>query len=333
MELGSFIAAASNTVFIGGGEGGGEFFLGRIKKYSPEAHFDSLGNIIAPVFPRRPGGPLIMLEAHVDEVGFIVIHIDDGGFLRVSPVGGPDLRALPGRGATVFGREVLEGIFCCGKTGDRDELAIDIGYGRAQAEKLVRPGDTAALRVSASPLGEGLVTGKALDNRAGAAALLRALSLLGGECSGVGLTAVLSSGEELGEHGAKAAAFACAPTQAIVVDTSFAYTPDDDRGRCGELRKGPMIGVSPVLSQRVTGALENVARKAEIPYQKEIMGGKTGTDADNISESRCGVETGLLSVPLKYMHTACETAAVCDIENTARLIYEYIKSAGGHDIG
>ncbi len=146
---------------------------------------------------------------------------------------------------------------------------------------------------------------------------------------GCGLTAAFSLSEELGLRGAVTASFGVAPTHAIVVDVSFGMTPDAPREKCGDMGKGPMIGVSPVLSREVTSMLFSLAKEQSIPYQTEVMGGETGTNADAVSVSREGVATGLVSVPLRYMHTAGETVLIEDIENTARLMAAAALCIGG----
>ena len=79
------------------------------------------------------------------------------------------------------------------------------------------------------------------------------------------------------------------------------------------------------MSQKFIGT----AKKCGIPYQLEIMGGRTGTDADGMTIARGGFISGLISIPLRYMHTGVEVVSVSDIENTGRLIAEYI--AGGNE--
>ena len=113
---------------------------------------------------------------------------------------------------------------------------------------------------------------------------------------------------------------------AISVDVSFGQDKNTPPHKAGKLSGGPMIGISPVLSKRITDTLIELAERGGIPCQTEVMGGSTGTNADVIAVTKSGVETGLLSVPLKNMHTAVETAALDDIKNTARLICEFVKT-------
>lgn len=300
---------------------------------------DKLGNVIAEMKKPAEGQPNILLEAHLDEIGFIVTAIDEDGFLHFSSVGGPDHRILLGEEVTIHSKNDVYGVICCRpphlstkedrkKVPDLDETAIDIGFSHDEAVKIVNPGDFITFRRTPRELLNGYITGKSLDNRAGCATVLRCMELLKGKVN-CGLTAAFTLHEELGGQGSKTAAFGAAPTHALVVDVSFAFTPDAPRDKCGDLGKGPMIGISPLLSREVTSMLFDLAKEKDIPYQTEVMGGSTGTNADTITTTRDGVKTGLISVPLRYMHTASEVIIPDDIENTARLMAAAVERIGG----
>ena len=302
---------------------------------------DAMGNLIATVRPAAEGGPHLLLDAHLDEIAFVVTSVDDGGFVHVDKAGGIDARILAAHEVTIFGRARLFGVFASrpphlAEKGDENrlpaarEVAVDIGLPRDRAMELVKPGDFVFLRRTAAMLAGGslpggLLTGKALDNRGGVAVLLRALELLGDGARNVGVTAVFSLAEELGERGAKVSAFAGNPDTALIVDASHALSREAPAEKCGEFGKGPMLGVSPTLDVGVTDRLEALAQEHGVPYQREIMPGDTGTNASVIALSRGGVRTGLLSFPLRNMHTAAETVALCDVEATARLVALYIE--------
>ena len=85
-----------------------------------------------------------------------------------------------------------------------------------------------------------------------------------------------------------------------------------------------MIGIAPVLDNDMTKALFDTAQRHAIPFQTEVMSGRTGTNADVIAVSGGGVRTALVSIPLRYMHTPCETVSLADVENTAKLIARYV---------
>lgn len=279
----------------------------------------------------------ILLDAHIDEIGFTVTSVTKEGFLRVAACGGIDRRVLSGAEVIVHGTEPLLGVFCSmpphlskeQTVPELSKLAIDIGYSREEAEKRVRPGDRVTFRQRAAALQNGLITGKSLDNRAGAAAVILAAELLANSKQSFGkVTVLLSAQEELGCQGAKTGAFALDAIEAVSVDVSFGRSFCHTEPTTGVLGKGPMIGVAPVLSRPVTAALEAAAKAEEIPYQYEGMGGKTSTNADVISVTRAGIPCGLVSIPLRYMHTAAEVVALSDVEHTGRLLAEYVLRGG-----
>jgi tetrahedral aminopeptidase len=339
MNQNQLLFSLSETSCISGAGPASKIVFDAVSKFAPGVYRDPLGSVIAPVRKPSQGEPHVLLEAHMDEIGFIVTSIDGDGFLHIGRVGGPDLRVLLGHEVTVFGKEQLFGVFCCRPphlssredykiVPKLDELAIDIGFTHDSAVEKVSPGDYVTLRQRPGELLCGMVTGKALDNRAGVAAVLRCLELCD-KSAHCGITAAFTLSEELGCRGAVTAAFAAAPTHAVVVDVSYGLTPDAPREKCGEMGKGPMIGVSPVLSRDVTSLLFSLAKEHSIPFQTEVMGGETGTNADSVSISREGVATGLVSIPLRYMHTAAETVVSEDIENTARLMAAAVACIGG----
>jgi endoglucanase len=130
----------------------------------------------------------------------------------------------------------------------------------------------------------------------------------------------LTSMEETGSSGAVTAAYACAPQTAFVVDVSMAEMPDERPEQCGVLGGGPMIGFAPVLDRALSRLLVDTAKEKNIPFQREIMASRTGTDADAFAISREGVRTGLVSIPLRFMHSPSELLVLSDIEDTARLL-------------
>ncbi len=128
-----------------------------------------------------------------------------------------------------------------------------------------------------------------------------------------------------GSAGAATAAFCISPDFAVVVDVSMAMTPDDRPDRCAEMVKGPMIGIAPILDRRLSGLFTEICEKENIPYQFEVMGSRTGTDADFIAVSAAASDSPDLH-PLRFMPTPAEVVSVSDVENTASLI---AKAVGG----
>jgi endoglucanase len=165
-----------------------------------------------------------------------------------------------------------------------------------------------------------------LDDRAGVASILYCLDVLAEK--GVDLpcdiAVVFAVQEELGSRGASVSSFRIEPDAAIAVDVSFAHTPDADATQCGVLAKGPMIGWSPTLNDCMTRKLVSLCEQEAIPYQHEVMGNGTGTDAESIASCKEGIRTALLSIPLRYMHTPAELIDIRDVQWTGRLMADYV---------
>ena len=160
---------------------------------------------------------------------------------------------------------------------------------------------------------------------AGMAALLGVLELLQDAPLDCGITVLFSNREEVNSAGAKTAGYRLHPDLVLAVDVSFANGPGIPKDKCGKLGGGPMIGVSPTLTPTVSQRLVELAEEKEIPYQTEVMGGSTGTNADSLSLVRGGRRSGLVSIPQRNMHTPAEIVDLRDMANTARLLAEYLK--------
>ncbi len=297
-----------------------------------------LGDLICTVRKPEQGQKNFMLDAHVDEIGMIVTWIDDEGFLKVSPVGGFDRSLLLAAQVAVHTKEgTLPGIICSipphlqsgeAKNPKFEEIYIDVGYNKEEAQKRVSPGDMVTFVTPTREMHGGFITGKAIDNRSSCAAVMRAAELLKDEKGGWGLSVTLTTREEVGGMGAQTAAYTVDPTHAVTVDVGFGHTPDCKKEQCGQFGKGPIVAFGALLDSEVSRTLVQVAKEEGIPYQTEAMGGGTGTNADAILIARGGVKTGILSIPQGYMHTPVEKILVEDIENTARLLAAYVKKEG-----
>ena len=278
----------------------------------------------------------LMVEAHVDEVGFVVTDVDNQGFLTVKNCGGMDLRMLPSKLVTVHGKQRVNGVFCSTpphlssgskEYDDISEIKIDTLLGEG-AKEIIGVGDFVTFNTKATTLQNARVTGKSFDNRAGVCTVLLLAQKLSGKKLPFNVVFAITDMEELGCRGAKTKAFEISPDEAIVLDVSFADGPDVPSGDCGCLGKGAMIGISPILDKAISKKLISVAEENNIDYQTEVMGGRTGTNSDVISISKSGVKTGLVSIPLRNMHTDVEVVDLNDIENVCNLIEVYILKGG-----
>ena len=302
-----------------------------LNKYMP-AEIDRLGNVVGTT---GEGRIHILLDAHLDSIGLVVRGIDEKGFLLIDRVGGMDERVLTGAEVTVHGKSEIFGVICSVpphlQKGDNKkellnlkEMAVDIGYSKAEAEELVEIGDRITLRTHQAELLNNNISSCSLDDRSCIAVLLRALELTETKIPSLKLTVVFSAQEETGGSGAKTAAFSAMPDYAIAVDVGFGNDPYTEKTQTVDLSKGPSIGIAPILDREMMKELKAIAKEENIPYQHDVMSGRTGTNADHINITGGGVKTALLSLPLRYMHTGCEVVNTDDIENTAKLIAAYL---------
>ncbi|MCL2884273.1 MAG: M20/M25/M40 family metallo-hydrolase [Oscillospiraceae bacterium] len=259
--------------------------------------------------------PRLLLEAHLDTVGFILTQKDGDGPYKFANVGGADVRALPGARVTFAGHPGV--ISAVPPHLKKDDDKLDLDAMRVDLGGIDLPVGTRGGFASAFHSDGRRVIAPGLDDRAGVAAVLYALSLVPKE---IPLMVCFAAQEELGTRGAGVAAFALQPTQALAVDVSFGDTPDAPVHKCGKLGEGPMVGISPALDKEMTDALLQLAGEH---CQREVMAGKTGTDADALALAREGVATALVSIPLRYMHTPSETVDVEDVKAVGELLAAY----------
>lgn len=289
-----------------------------------ELHTDSLNNIIV---HKKGIGKRLMLSAHTDEIGIMANYIDDNGFIRFATVGGVD--AYTSMYQRVMFQNGTVGTLCFeNKIDIKKELKpqnmyIDIGAStKEEALKYVKPGDTASF-VGDFCDREDTVVSKALDNRAGVYILLKAIKAL--KNSPFDLYFVFSSQEEIGLRGALTATYNIEPDIAIAVDiTSSGDTPGCETLDV-KLGGGAAIKImdkSVICDKLLRDALERCAKENDISYQFEVLT-FGGTDAGAMQTVKSGAVTGAISLPLRYVHTPCETANKKDIDDCIKLIAEF----------
>lgn len=310
-----------------------------LKGYIPNVEIDSLGNVTGILKCGNKNAKLLMLDAHIDRIGMIVTYITSEGFLKVGACGGPDMRVFAAQSVTVHGKAPVRGVISTlpphvvsdhTHVPEIGEISIDIGMTRERAQQVVSPGDRVTVNSDFRELCGDRISSPSIDNTGGICAVLAALDMMKGRELQYDIAVCFSAQEETGERGVKAASFRLAPDEAIVVDVSFGRTPDSSAHDTAALGSGVMIGKSAVLDSGMSEKLTALAAERKIPYTIEVMPSSTGTNADAVSVSRGGVKCCTLSIPLRYMHTPVETAAIGDIESTAKLICEYCaKSNGG----
>lgn len=340
LDLKEFLKKASMAHGVTGYEFAGiaslvqEAMLGLVD----EIRRDTLGNIIG---IRKGEGssprPRVMLAGHMDEVGLIVTKIEKGGFLRFSSMGGVDPRILPGHEVIVYGLKPLTGV--CGvkpphltspeeaqKAQKMEDLFIDLGHPEDEVRKLVKVGDLITYKRQVTELTDDVLAGKSFDDRAGVAVILVALEELKRYKVAADVYAVATTQEEVGLRGATVSSFGINPDIGIAIDVCHGETPGVPEWRTSSIGKGPAIAQGANIHPRVHEGLERAAKELGISIQHEISPAATGTDAWAIQMTQAGVATGLVSIPLRYMHTSVETLSVSDVEKAGRLLARFVAS-------
>ncbi len=299
--------------------------------FCEEVYTDTLGNVIGIKKGTNPSAPSLMIEGHMDELGFMVSDITDNGSIRFVPIGGFDPKILPGIEVTVWGKEKLFGVIGAtpphllsgkSKVSKISDLCIDLGMSKEKAESLVSIGDIVTINTFFTPLMGDIVAARCIDDRGGVAIVLKALEILSTFKLENDIIAVATVQEEVGLRGAKTAAAHIKPGCAIAIDVCHGTSPgvSEDAFPCG---KGPVITMGPNLHRKMTQKLIELAKRDGIDLQLEVCRGDTGTDAWEIQVSGAGVPTALLSVPLRYMHSNYEVCDTNDLESAAKLISSF----------
>ncbi len=320
-----------------------------IKSYAPEVTCDSYGSTWATL----PGksSRIIMLEAHADEIGYMIKHIDDKGFLRIDRVGGSDAATARGRRLSILGdKGPVSGII--GNTAihlRRDEaghekapavhdLWVDVGAATAAevAALGLRVGHPAVYQDGPLELANKRLVGRAIDNRIGGYIIAQVMKRLAAGKKKPALTLVCLNAvqEEIGGNGAMMATYRLKPDLCVCLDVTHATdTPGIDPNKFGRvnLGEGPALCHGSANHPHVVQRLIEVAEKGKLPVQHEASSRFTGTDTDKIFHSREGVPSALVSLPLRCMHSVVETAHLDDIATTIDLLTGFVLSLSEKD--
>lgn len=284
--------------------------------------------------------PSVLISAHMDEIGLMVKAIDDKGFLHVAAVGGVDAAILPGLRVDVHTREgVFRGVIGRKpihlieaeertKVTPMSSLFVDLGMSARRVKSLVRVGDVITYGVGFEKYGKGMAVSRAFDDKAGVYVIVRVME----ELKKIGDVAAeyiccASVQEEIGSRGALTSSFAVNPDVAIALDTTHATDyPGLDTSRYGsvECGGGPVIARGPNINPVVFERLCAAAKAEGIKVQFEAEPGNSGTDASEMQVQRGGCASGLVSIPIRYMHTPAEVLKLSDIEDTVALLKRFI---------
>ncbi|MEF2594203.1 MAG: M42 family metallopeptidase [Eggerthellaceae bacterium] len=310
----------------------------RLSGTADEICTDVMGSVHA-LLKGNADGPSLMLAAHMDEIGLMVTYISDDGYLSVAAIGGVDAAILPGLrvdvhtdGGTlrgVVGRKPIHLI----KADERknvtpiDQLVIDLGMPGKKVKEIVRIGDAITFGVGYERFGKHMAVSRAFDDKVGVWVAVRVLEKLAKAGRAAGdFIATATVQEEIGTRGATTSAYGVNPDVAIAFDVTHATDyPGIDKTKHGDFvcGGGPVIARGPNINPLVYERLVAAAEKEGIPYQIEAEPSVTGTDARAIQVARGGIPCGLVSVPLRYMHTPTEVVCLKDLQATVDLLVRF----------
>lgn len=290
--------------------------------------------------PGTAGGPKLLLVGHIDEIGLVVTHLGDDGLAAVRTLSGWDPSAAAYQRVDVHTRGgVVPGVVAVKrqkrKPGDArkpiesEDLFLDVGAKDGdELRSLIRTGDHVIWHGAPLALHGNRVASRAFDNRMGCYVALesaRRIAERGGAPGDVIAAAAVQ--EEVGDYaGSRTVAFATEPDVALAIDVT---NPSDIRGADHDdegkivLGGGPTLSRGPSIHQDVFELLHDTAEAEGIPFAVEVSRGTTWTDADAVYVSRAGVATGVVSVPLRYMHSPVETIDLEDVERAVQLIVAF----------
>ena len=306
-------------------------------QYVDELYSDTLGNVVA--HKKNPGKKKLMITAHIDEVGFMVKYIDENGMLYVVPIGGIDLMLLPGtRLAVHHGENSFLGVV--GRKpihllNEKERVSfsiedtwLDLGFkSREHALQLVSVGDPVTFSTECVQMSDDFITTRSADNKIGSMIMLELMRELHGCATDYDIYYVSTVQEEIGLRGAMPAAVQIQPDIAIVVDATHATDyPNVNQKLCGDVRlgSGPSLCVSPDTDRSLIEQLKEAADKSGIPYQMEGHPNASGTEARAIQLQCKGIQTAIVSYPVRYMHSPSEVVSISDIKNCVALLKAFL---------
>jgi endoglucanase len=332
METKDLLEMLSN----GNGVSGFEFnlrneIINAFEQYTDSVQLDKLGNIIAHKKGSGNGAVKILMAAHMDEIGFMVKDIDKKGFIHFTNIGGIDPRTILAQEVIIHGKEEVLGVIGSKpphlqdsseqeKSIKMEDMIIDTGYEKEDLGKLVSIGDSITVSRRMVNLMNGRVSGKAMDDRAGVAALYETMMELKGINHYADVYFVATIQEEITMAGALTASYGINPDIGIAVDVGFGRTPELNNSNSIEMGKGPGITLGGNIHPGLRKRLVKVASDYNVPIQTDVRPGPTGTDARAMQITREGIPALVLSIPLRYMHTSVEVLDLKDVSYTAKLL-------------
>ena len=319
-------------------------------RYADSVENDAYGTTWATLDGKGRSPKTVMLEAHADEIGYMVKQISSDGFLRLDRIGGSDTATARGKRVDVLGdngpvRGVIgnTAIHIRDRTGGEKapeihELYVDVGASSAEdvAKMGIRVGHPMVYTDSVEEFGDGRLIGRALDNRIGGYIIAQVIAKLAKAKTrpSAKVHAVNAVQEEIGGYGAKMAAHRLAPDVCIVLDVTHATdSPGIDITKHGDVKLGGGPGLTHGTANHpeVVERLMAVAEKKKIPIQHEASSRYTGTDTDSIYHVGSGIPSALVSLPQRYMHSAVEMVDLKDVSNVIDLLAGFVQSVRATD--
>ncbi len=322
-----------------------------IRAFADRVENDAYGTAWATHDGADANAPRIMLEAHADEIGFIIKQITKDGFLRVDRIGGSDVATARGRRLTFLGEKgTVRGIlgntaihlrrdsFSDEKAPKIHELYVDVGASSGDEVRALglRVGHPAVYADTAELLGENHLVARAIDNRIGGFIIAEVLKKVRQRTAPIAATlyAVNAVQEEIGGHGARMVAHRLRPDLCIVLDVTHATdTPGIEHAQHGDVKLGggPAITHGTCNHPKLIARLLEVADSLQIPIQHESSSRYSGTDTDVIFQTRDGIPSALVSMPLRYMHSVVEMADLRDVQRVIDLLAAFVESIAADD--
>ncbi len=316
-----------------------ELFIEELKNIC-STYKDKLGNGYASLSTDQDK-PVVIITAHVDEIGFQVSYIDENGYLFLRANGGVDNVLLPGSQVIVTSNkgESFPGIIgrCPihlikpddrGRIQDIDSLWVDTGMSVYEVQKKIHVGDTVTFAPNLIHLGKTRISSKGLDNKVGVGIIISVMREMSKKKLPFNLVAVASTREELGAKSANAIVNTLKPTMAICIDMGFTSdVPDISPKKVGDIRlgKGPILVKNADSDPDIVDRFSCIAQKNKIPHQTSTGNRPSGdTDAANIKTARTDIQTMLISIPCRYMHSQVEMCDLNDISAAIELIKTYL---------
>jgi putative aminopeptidase FrvX len=336
-----FLKSYLNNYSPSGHEASGQqIWLDYVRPYSDAIITDVYGTAVAVVNPDAKYK--VVIEAHADEIAWVVSGIDDNGYISIKMIGYPDVQTAPAKRVNIFAKSgIVKGVIGWPAIHTRKDdnelktelknLYIDIGASsKEEVEKLgIHIGTVAAFDDYMTTLNDNFIVGRGLDNKMGGFVIAEVLRKIRKNNIKLpyGLYVVNAVQEEIGLRGAEMIARRIKPDVAICTDVCHdTQSPMYDKAKDGDFKcgNGPVITYAPAVQKNLREMLISVADSNKIKFQRDIGNFYTGTDTDAFAYSNKGVASALISLPLKYMHTTVETVHKDDVKNVINLMYNFL---------